>query len=59
MEELIDLLTNKELSIIICSQVQLSWEQLAYVIRQIKLLARPCMYTITLLYRSAWKVKNH
>ena len=57
LNERINVLTNEELSIKICSQVQLSWEQLACVIGQIKLLARPCMYAVILLYRSA-KVKE-
>ena len=48
---------TQKLSTIICSRVQLSWEQLACVTGQIKLLARPCTYNVTLLYRSAWKVK--
>ena len=49
--------THIKLSTIICSRVQLSWEQLACVTGQIKLLARPCTYNVTLLYISAWKVK--
>ena len=55
----IDLLTNKELSIIIYSQVQLNWEQLTCVIGQIKFLVRPYTYTVTLLYISDWKIKSN
>ena len=52
-----DLLINEELSIIICSRVpELSLKQPARVIGQSYYVARPCTYTVTLLYRSA-KVK--